>query len=89
MGASFDLKSMKVSGWGWLLFGGILLLASGFLVLYYPAAGVISIIAVSGSAFIIGGLMNLFLAFQLKNLKREVNRLEDSIGLAKGKYKHA
>lgn len=89
MGASFDLKNMKIGGWGWLLFGGILLLASGFLVLYYPAAGVISIIAVSGSAFIIGGVMNLFLAFQLKNLKREVGRIEESIGKVKGEFRHA
>src|SRR5262249_37877516 len=54
MGFSFDLRNLNVSGWGWLLFGGLVVLACALVIIYYPAAGVISIIAVSGSAFIVG-----------------------------------
>jgi uncharacterized membrane protein HdeD (DUF308 family) len=68
MGSSFDLKSLNADGWGWLLFGGIVMLVLGFLVVYYPAAGAVSIIAASGAAFIVGGILNIYFAFQLKSL---------------------
>jgi len=89
MGFSFELKNLNMSGWGWLLFGGVVVLVLGFLVIYYPAAGVISIIAASGSAFIVGGFMNIYLAFQLKNAKKEAGRIHDTISKMKGEYKHA
>lgn len=89
MGTSFDLKDLRAQGWGWLLFGGFVVLALGMLVIYYPAAGVVGIVAVSGSAFIIGGLLNCYLAFQLRSLKTEVAGLRGSVGNIKGEYKHA
>jgi len=89
MGASFDLKDLRAGGWGWLLFGGLVVMVLGFLVIYYPAAGVVGIIAVSGSAFIIGGFLNIYLAFQLKNLKTDVSQLQGAIGKIKSEYKHA
>ncbi|GGB01984.1 HdeD family acid-resistance protein [Puia dinghuensis] len=85
MGASFDLKDLNAGGWGWLLFGGIVVLVLGFLVIYYPAAGAVGIVAVSGSAFIVGGFLNIYLGFQLKNLKMDVSQIQSAIG----KYKHA
>ncbi len=88
MGFSFDLKNLNVSGWGWLFFGCIVVLALGFLIIYYPAAGVVSIIAVSGTAFIVGGFMNMYLAFQLKNLKKEAGHIHDTISKMKKEYKH-
>jgi uncharacterized membrane protein HdeD (DUF308 family) len=89
MGFSFDLKNLNVSGWGWLLFGGLVILVCGGIIIYYPAAGVISIIAVSGSAFIVGGILNIYAAFQLKSLKNEVGQIHDTINKIKGEYKHA
>jgi uncharacterized membrane protein HdeD (DUF308 family) len=89
MGASFDLKSLKISGWGWLLFGGIVVMVLGFLVIYYPAAGVVGIIAASGSAFIVGGCMNIYLAFQLKGMKAQLDGLQGALGKLKGDFKHA
>jgi uncharacterized membrane protein HdeD (DUF308 family) len=89
MGASFDLKDMKAGGWGWLLFGGIVVMVLGFLVIYYPAAGAVGIVAVSGSAFIVGGFLNIYLAFQLKNLKTDVSHIQSAIGKVKTEYKHA
>ena len=85
MGASFDLKDLNAEGWGWLLFGGIVVMVLGFLVIYYPAAGAVGIVAVSGSAFIIGGFLYIYLGFQLKNIKTDVSQIQSAIG----KYKHA
>jgi hypothetical protein len=89
MGFSFDLKNLKASGWGWLLFGGLVVLVLGLLVVYYPAAGVVSIIAVSGSAFIVGGLLNIYVAFRLKNLKNQVNDIKEAVGELKSEYRRA
>jgi len=80
MGAAFDLRELNSKGWGLLLFGGIVVLALGLLVLYYPAAGVVGIIAVSGSAFIVGGLVNIYLAFKLRGLKMDAREIRDKIG---------
>jgi uncharacterized membrane protein HdeD (DUF308 family) len=66
-------RALGVSGWGWFLFGAILLLVLGGVIVYYPAAGVVSIIAFTGSAFIVGGFMSIYLAFSLKAVKGEVN----------------
>jgi uncharacterized membrane protein HdeD (DUF308 family) len=76
MGASFDLKSVGIQDWGWLLFGGILTMISAFLVLYYPAAGVVSIITWSGVAFLIAGVFNLVLAFKLKSVKKSATEVK-------------
>ncbi|HSZ35441.1 MAG TPA: DUF308 domain-containing protein [Puia sp.] len=82
MGASFDLKTMGVAGWGWLLTGGLAVLILAFLILYFPAAGAISIIAYSATAFILAGILNLILAVKFKTIKKDVKSFE-------GKFKHA
>ena len=89
MGTSFDLQALGVSGWGWLLFGGILMLVFGGVIVYYPAAGVVSIVAFSGSAFIVGGFLNIYLAFLLKGVKGEVNQVRKIVGNVTGSYKKA
>jgi uncharacterized membrane protein HdeD (DUF308 family) len=89
MGTSFDLQALGVSGWGWLLFGGILMLVLGGVIVYYPAAGVVSIVAFSGSAFIIGGFLNIYLAFLLKGVKGEVNQVRKTVGSVTGSFKKA
>jgi uncharacterized membrane protein HdeD (DUF308 family) len=75
-GASFDLRNLGITGWGWLLFGGITVMISAFLVLRNPAAGVLSIITWSGIAFLVGGAFNLVLAFQLKSVKKSAKEVE-------------
>ena len=89
MGFSFDLRNLNVSGWGWLLFGGLITLVCGGLIIYYPAAGVVGIIAVSGSAFILAGVLNIYAAFQLKSLKSDVGQIRDTVNKIKREYKHA
>jgi uncharacterized membrane protein HdeD (DUF308 family) len=79
IGASIDLNSIGIKGWGWVLAGGIALLALGFLTMYYPAAGAFGIIAISGSAFIVSGIFNIVLAFQLKSLRTDIEKLKNGI----------
>jgi uncharacterized membrane protein HdeD (DUF308 family) len=69
MGASFDLNDLGLSGWGWLLFGGFLVLLAGFYIIYYPVAGALGIVAVSGTAFILAGILYGILSFKLKDIK--------------------
>ena len=75
MGSAFDLRNLGISNWGWLLFGGLLTMVCAFLVLYYPAAGVASIITWSGIAFLVGGVFNLVLAFKLKSVKKTATEI--------------
>ncbi len=79
IGASFDLKSLGVTDWGWLCFGGILSAVLGFFVLYYPAAGAISIIYVSGLAFIVAGVFNGYLAVKLKAVNKTVTDIKERL----------
>jgi uncharacterized membrane protein HdeD (DUF308 family) len=89
MGTAFDLKALGVSGWGWFLFGQFFLMVLGGVIVYYPAAGVVSIIAFSGSAFIVGGFMNIYLAFLLKAVKAEVNEAKKAVGRVTGTFQKA
>jgi len=79
IGASIELNSIGIKGWGWILTGGIVLLTLGFLTLYYPAAGALGIVACSGYAFIVSGIFNIVLAFQLKSFKAHIRKFEDDI----------
>jgi uncharacterized membrane protein HdeD (DUF308 family) len=87
MGASIDLRSFNVKGWGWLLFGGIVVLALGAFIVYYPVAGVVSIVAMSGSAFVVGGFLNIYLGFQLKDIKAQAARVKEVVNKVTDGYK--
>jgi uncharacterized membrane protein HdeD (DUF308 family) len=89
MGTAFDLQALGVRGWGWFLFGGIVVMVLGGFILYYPAAGVVSIIAFSGSAFIVGGIMNIYLAFALKAAKGKVAEVKKTLGRVTGAFQKA
>jgi uncharacterized membrane protein HdeD (DUF308 family) len=84
IGASLDLKTMGVPGWGWLMAGGFAVVILAFLILYYPAAGAISIIAYSASAFLVAGIFNIVLAFKLKTIKKDVQGFESKLKHAAG-----
>jgi uncharacterized membrane protein HdeD (DUF308 family) len=62
--------------------GAVAVIILAFLILYFPAAGAISIIACSATAFVLAGILNLILAFKLKTIKKDVKSFES-------KFKHA
>jgi uncharacterized membrane protein HdeD (DUF308 family) len=73
MGISFELKSYGISSWGLLLLGGILLLPVALYIIYNPLAGVASIIVISGTAFLIGGIFEIMLAFKFREVSNKVD----------------
>ena len=79
VGASIDLSAVGLRGWGWILAGGIALLALGFLNFYHPLFGAYGIVAFSGTAFIMNGFLCMIMAFQLKALKANVEELGTNI----------
>jgi uncharacterized membrane protein HdeD (DUF308 family) len=74
-GAAFDLRNLGIDNWGWLLFGGLVIMICASLVLYYPAAGAVSIVTWSGIAFLVGGIFNFVLAFKLKSVKKTAKEI--------------
>jgi uncharacterized membrane protein HdeD (DUF308 family) len=72
MGAAMDLANNKVAGWGWVFAGGVILLIFSGLVLYYPAAAAVGIIAWSGAAFLVAGLVSIVIGFKLRSIKGAV-----------------
>jgi hypothetical protein len=76
IGTSIDFNYLGVTGWGWLLVGGIVLFALGILTLLHPAVGAAGIVGASGTAFIVSGILSIVLAFQLKNLKSLIEKPE-------------
>jgi uncharacterized membrane protein HdeD (DUF308 family) len=75
MGISFELKSYGIAAWGWVLAGGVLLLLAALYIINNPVAGVASIVAISATAFIIGGIMEIMLAFKIKEVGHAVGAL--------------
>jgi len=72
MGVSLDLANQKVGGWGFVFAGGVLLLFFSGFVLYYPAAAAIGIIAWTGAAFLVAGLLSIVVGFKLRTVKGAV-----------------
>lgn len=69
-GFAFSLKSYGVSNWGWLLLFGILTLLFSVLLLANPIITGLSIVYMTAFAFFFMGVFRLFLAFDLKKLKK-------------------
>jgi uncharacterized membrane protein HdeD (DUF308 family) len=68
MGFAFDLKGFAGSGWGWLLALGIIGLLFSFLLLWNPLFAGLTIVILTGCAFITIGFFRIILAFKLKHL---------------------
>jgi len=69
IGSAFELKEEGIRQWWWLLLGGSAGVVFGFLVLIFPAAGVVGIIVYTSVAFLITGAFNVYFAVQLKKVK--------------------
>lgn len=70
IGFAFQLYALGVSNWGWLLFSGILTLLFSILLLMNPIFAGLSIVYMTAFAFIFMGIFRMFLAFDLKKLKK-------------------
>ena len=66
---AFDLKSYRIQGWGWMLFLGILLLISSFIILVNPVVGSSVIVVMTSIALITYGVSYIMLGLKLKKVK--------------------
>ncbi|QRM90826.1 HdeD family acid-resistance protein [Lacinutrix sp. WUR7] len=71
IGLSFQFKAADVPNWGWLLFLGLLTLVFAFLLLANPVFAGLSIVYMTAMAFVSAGVFRIFLAFDLKKIKKE------------------
>ena len=67
---SFGLKDSKVSNWWVGLLWGILSIIFGFWIMFRPFAGVITIVTLLGSFFMIAGFFNIIFSLVLRRIKK-------------------
>lgn len=70
IGISIDLNNLGFSNWGWLLASGTLILLFSFLLLANPIFVGLSIVYMTAFAFVFMGIFRIFLAFDLKKMKK-------------------
>ncbi|WP_245949193.1 HdeD family acid-resistance protein [Lutibacter citreus] len=72
IGLSLQFKLVGFPSWGWLLFLGFLILIFSFLLLANPVFAGFSIVYMTAFAFIFAGIFRIFLAFNLKKMKKSI-----------------
>lgn len=70
MGISLDLQSYRISGWGWLFGGGLVLMTLSGIALYFPSDAVIGIVLWSGTAFLAGGVLSVVIAIKFREFDK-------------------
>ncbi|QNL50725.1 HdeD family acid-resistance protein [Olivibacter sp. SDN3] len=66
---AFQLNSLSIKGWGWVLAGGILTVIFGLSMIFNPIIGIATIVGWTAFAFIIAGIVNIIFSIQLKKVK--------------------
>ena len=66
-GLLFESAESSV-GRGWTIFGGIVMLIGGFVVLVWPGISLVTLAWVAGIWLIVGGIFELIAAFKLRSL---------------------
>ena len=69
--SAIDIKSYGVTGWGTLLFIGILGAIFSFFVIWKPAFGGMSIVIWTGLALLTSGVFNLFLSIKMRKVHKK------------------
>jgi len=73
IGMSFDLQSIKGSGWGWLLALSILGVIASILLLFQPAVAGLFAAYIVSFGFLFYGVFRIYLAFRLKTLHKYIS----------------
>ena len=79
IGLSFDLKNYGIMDWGNILAIAILGLIVSFILLVNPLIAGISLVAITGTLFVITGIYSIFYAFKLKKVNKIVKKIPESI----------
>lgn len=76
IGASLQLRSYEIKGWGWTLLPGICTLIFSILIMLNPVIGGISIVFTTALAFLTLGLFNISAAYHLKKLQKRIRNFQ-------------
>ncbi|MCK5678390.1 MAG: DUF308 domain-containing protein [Flavobacteriaceae bacterium] len=77
--SSFDLKREGESNWWWVLIMGILTVVFAVMAIANPILGVGYVVYTLAFAFLLLGIANIFLSFQLKKVKSRVGDFKENI----------
>lgn len=78
VGVSFDLKKVNQSGWGWMLFLGLINILFGIAIIANPIIGVSFILFITAFAFISMGISFIVLSMKLRSLKSKIKDLKEN-----------
>ncbi|MBS1759749.1 MAG: DUF308 domain-containing protein [Bacteroidetes bacterium] len=73
IGHAINLKKINISGWGYLLFIGILGVLFSFILIWNPVFAGLTIVFYTGMAFIMVGIFHVILSFRLRKLKKLIS----------------
>ncbi|WP_194778024.1 HdeD family acid-resistance protein [Pararhodonellum marinum] len=79
IGASMDIRRAGVAGWGWGLFFGIVSMLLGIMIVFNPMIGGLAIVYFTGMAFIVIGLIKIFISLQLRKVRHNVASVKETI----------
>jgi uncharacterized membrane protein HdeD (DUF308 family) len=75
IGFSIDLQQFGNRTWGWYLAFGILSILCAIGVIFFPSAGAFSVVYILAFSFLFLGIARILLAFELKNLHEDSDRI--------------
>lgn len=78
---SCELSDFGAPGWGWLLACNILSLICAFIFLAAPRYGGLFILAYIGISFLLYGIFRIALAFEWRNINKQIERDEKENGV--------
>ncbi len=76
IGLGSDMSTFRISGSTWTIIWGVLLILCSILVLLQPLAfGTSMVVALLGISFLVAGIASCYIAFQLKNVHKNVKKI--------------
>lgn len=79
IGLASDLRAMKVSGMGWSIFSGLLLILCGVAILFLPMVGTKIIIIMLGVGLLLAGISISAFAIEIYALKKPYREFKNSL----------
>jgi uncharacterized membrane protein HdeD (DUF308 family) len=79
IGFSIDLSRYGVKGWGWYLVFGILAILCSMAIIWQPAVGALSVVYIIAFAFMFIGVFRIMLAFDLKSLHDNSEKMKERL----------
>lgn len=75
IGIASDMRTLGISGMGWTIATGILLVLCAFLILFNPLFGASTLVVLVGIAFMIAGISTIAFSIDIISVRKKVDRL--------------